>query len=120
MDKICDVKENPQIIDGDHLKDSWYMTGRLLCDPKTNATVKGPITCGDLNSLVLTGGRIDPSMESKRVRHPHILIDQQERFLAPSNHPFAAQMARSSYYMTDAYVDTRRMGMPIIAPFSHT
>lgn len=103
-------------LDKQAVSDGQYLAAYFATDPKLNSSYPYPVTCGDLNALIQTGGRIDPSMNTVRRKGAKIgsqsaqlLIDQDVRTLAPSNNPYAPQMMYCSDRLPGTFLETRRI-----------
>jgi len=103
-------------MDKQAVSDGMYLAAYYATDPKLNNSYGFPVTCGDLNALIQTGGRLDPSMNTVRRKGAKIgsqsaqlLVDQDIRTLNPSNNPYAAQMMYCSDRLPGTYLETRRI-----------
>ena len=114
-------------LDTQAIKDGEYAAAYYAGDPKINANVPWPTTCGDLNTLIRTGGRIDPNINTVRRKGAKIgsqssqlLVDQDSRILSPVNNPYMAQTMQCSQSLPGMFLDTRRgtAGMQLIKPYS--
>jgi hypothetical protein len=114
-------------MDKQAVADGQYMAAYFAGDPKLNSTYPYPVTCGDLNTVIRTGNRVDPNINTVRRKGAKIgsqssqlLVNQDVRTLNPANHPFATRMMYCAQTLPDVYLDTRRIntGRPIVAPYS--
>ena len=103
-------------LDKQAVQDGQYLGSYFATDPKLNSTYNYPVTCGDLNALVQTGGRLDPSTNTIRRKGAKIgsqsaqlLVDQDIRTLNASNHPYANQMMYCSDRVPGTSLETRRI-----------
>lgn len=103
-------------MDKQAVQDGQYLASYFASDPKLNSSYPYPVTCGDLNALVQTGGRLDPSMNTVRRKGAKIgsqsaqlLVDQDIRTLNPSNHPYAQTMTYCSDRLPGTHMETRRV-----------
>ncbi len=53
-------------LDKQAVSDGQYLAAYYATDPKLNNSYGYPVTCGDLNALIQTGGRLDPTMNTVR------------------------------------------------------
>lgn len=109
------------------LLDGGYLEGYRSSDPKLDNQSTFPVTARDLNALILTGGRVDPHMNTVRRKGAKIgsqssqlLVNQDSRILNVSNNPFAAQTQYCAYTLPGMGLDTRRIdsNSAIISPYS--
>ena len=114
-------------MDKQAVADGEYAASYYTGDPRMNATVPYPITCGDLNSLIRNGGRIDPNVNTVRRKGAKIgsqtsqlLVDQDSRILSPVNNPYGQYTMQCSQSLPGMFLDTRRgtAGMQLIKPYS--
>lgn len=87
-----------------------------LNDPRIDGTVRYPVTCGDLNARIVTGGRIEPNIKTRRQKVPQLLVRTGERFTDPAMNPYFQQTLRTSYRLPDGLIDTRRLNPEMYMP----
>lgn len=109
------------------LLDGGYLDGYQSSDPKMDNQSGFPVTCKDLNALIITGGRIDPDLNSVRRKGgkmgsqgSQLLVNQDSRILNPANNPYAAQTQYCAFTLPGMGLDTRRIdsNAAIIAPYA--
>ena len=109
------------------LIDGGYLNGYQASDPRTDNQSTYPVTAKDLNALIVTGGRVDPDLNTVRRRGGKIgsqgsqlLINQDSRILNLSNNPYAAQTQYCAFTLPGMSLDTRRIdsNSAIISPYS--
>ena len=89
-------------------------------DPRIEKNVPYPITVGDLNSRIVTAGRIDPDIKTRRVKIPSLVINQANRITGPENNPYYANTLRTAYYLPNDFAqDTRRLMPTFFSPTSY-
>ena len=87
-----------------------------LADPRIDGRARYPVTCGDLNARIVTGGRLDPDIKTRRRKVPQVLIRTGERFTDPAMNPYFVNTFRSSYRLPDGLIDTRRLNPEMYMP----
>ena len=87
-----------------------------IADPRIDGTSHFPVTCGDLNARIITGGRIEPNIKTRRQKVPQLLVRTGERFTDPAQNPYYANTLRTSYRLPDGLIDTRGLNPEMYIP----
>lgn len=88
-------------------------------NPAIDKTVPYPVTVKDLSDRIITAGRIDPDIKSRRQKIPQILVNTANRIVDPMNNPYYSSTLRTSYYLPDFAQDTRRLMPQFISPVAY-
>ena len=110
-----------------NLLDGGYLDGYQASDPKLDNQSGYPVTGKDLNALIITGGRVDPNLNTVRKKggkigsqSSQLLVNQDSRTLNLANNPYAAQTQYCAYSLPGMGLDTRRIdsNSAIVSPYA--